>query len=90
MASLIEQMRALKIKKEKKRDKRPNTNRWVKYISKPEPWGHDLMQHVINHFEACGVDAASRKEIKFRCENHEWRKIRKDKYAKPEPFIYPD
>ena len=79
--SLLEQMKRLRLREERKKKQRnKNTTKWVAYktISKNlPPWDAELQQHIIEY-------------DKFGCEQHSWRKIRKDRYAKPEPFIFPE
>ena len=74
-------MRALKLKAERKKQQRSkNTTKWVGYktVSKNlPPWNVELQQHVIEY-------------DKNGCEWHDWRPVRKDKYARAEPFIFPE
>ena len=85
--SLLDRMRELKLRAERKKEnRRKNTRIWCNYLSKRPPWNQHLMQHVIHHFGVGSIEG-----IKFdECEEHDWRKIDKDKYAKAEPFIYPE
>ena len=72
-------MRKLKLRADRKKKQRSkNTTKWVAYktISKNlPPWNAELMQHVIEY-------------DKHGCEWHSWRRVRKDTYAKAEPFIF--
>ena len=82
-------MKELKLRAErKKRQRSKNTTKWVAYktLSKNlPPYNAELMQHVIHHFGIGSLEG-----MKFECEEHSWRDVRKDKHAEAEPFIYPE